>query len=198
MPRSDIENNVAYAHSLNGEPIERWERLEEHLQKVAERAAEFCEAFGAADLGRLAGLWHDVGKIQPDFQRYIRGDISCGPPHAWVGAMFALVQNSQLGVPIAAAITAHHGALPDIKPDAANGILAGSTLIDRLQIWKQEIRALKHLLPSRCSIPALPKFVVDGKPDLCKYELFIRFLFSALIDAAAPRRRNFIRALSRY
>lgn len=36
--------------------------LEEHLRGVADLAGEFASSFGHADWGRLAGLWHDLGK----------------------------------------------------------------------------------------------------------------------------------------
>jgi HD superfamily phosphohydrolase YqeK len=51
-----------YAHSLEGEPPEKWQPLEKHLKNVAERARLFADAFGAGDWGYLAGLWHDLGK----------------------------------------------------------------------------------------------------------------------------------------
>ncbi|MDH4081438.1 MAG: HD domain-containing protein [Nitrospira sp.] len=36
--------------------------LEEHLRAVGNLAAELALNFGASDWGRLAGLWHDLGK----------------------------------------------------------------------------------------------------------------------------------------
>ena len=50
--------------------------LVDHLKRVAELAAEFSKAFDAVDASRrwayLAGLWHDLGKYRPGFQRYLR------------------------------------------------------------------------------------------------------------------------------
>ncbi|MFP4540374.1 MAG: hypothetical protein ACLFR7_01985, partial [Opitutales bacterium] len=49
-----------------------------HLNKVAHLAARFAaemftpgspEATAAAEWGRLTGLWHDLGKFAPEFQR---------------------------------------------------------------------------------------------------------------------------------
>ncbi|MCB1226610.1 MAG: HD domain-containing protein [Verrucomicrobiales bacterium] len=57
----------AYAHTLEGKGPEDWEPLEEHLQKVAQQAAQFADAFGAKEWGHLAGLWHDLGKYLPAF-----------------------------------------------------------------------------------------------------------------------------------
>lgn len=41
----------------------------EHLNGTAERCALFAAPFGAEELGRLAGLSHDLGKYSMEFQR---------------------------------------------------------------------------------------------------------------------------------
>ncbi|MEI2781415.1 MAG: CRISPR-associated endonuclease Cas3'' [Candidatus Competibacter sp.] len=47
--------------------------LDDHLRGVAALAEDFAAAFDAGDWAKLAGLWHDLGKYRPAFQRYIRG-----------------------------------------------------------------------------------------------------------------------------
>ncbi|OQW36552.1 MAG: hypothetical protein A4E20_06605 [Nitrospira sp. SG-bin2] len=42
--------------------------LEDHLRTVGELANEFASAFGSSDWGRLAGLWHDLGRYSSAFQ----------------------------------------------------------------------------------------------------------------------------------
>ena len=56
----------------------------EHLNGTAERCALFAAPFGAEELGRLAGLSHDLGKYSMEFQRRLAG----GPKvdHATAGA----------------------------------------------------------------------------------------------------------------
>jgi len=53
-----------YAHSRDGKPPENWQKLEEHLNNVAEMARKFSNDFNAGDGGYLAELWHDLGKYQ--------------------------------------------------------------------------------------------------------------------------------------
>jgi len=50
--------------------------LEEHLREVAKLAGHFATPFGGHDWADLAGLWHDLGKYRPRFQRYL--DVASG------------------------------------------------------------------------------------------------------------------------
>ena len=79
----------------------------EHLNGTAERCALFAAPFGAEELGRLAGLSHDLGKYSMEFQRRLAG----GPKvdHATAGAFACW----RMGQPLAAfAAAGHHGGLP--------------------------------------------------------------------------------------
>ena len=51
-----------YAHSLPGEPLEKWQPLQDHLLAVAEKARQFAEPFKSGDWAWNAGWLHDVGK----------------------------------------------------------------------------------------------------------------------------------------
>ncbi|NTW48941.1 MAG: CRISPR-associated endonuclease Cas3'' [Chlorobiales bacterium] len=46
--------------------------LKDHVQGVAQRAAQFAEEFGNGDWAKIAGLLHDLGKYNPEWQAYIR------------------------------------------------------------------------------------------------------------------------------
>lgn len=52
-----------YAHSLEGQPPEKWQALDEHLRKVAGLAAGFTKPFGGEACARLSGFWRVLGKI---------------------------------------------------------------------------------------------------------------------------------------
>ena len=51
-----------YAHSKQDTPKEYWQKLNEHLQNVSNRAAAFAAVFGASEWGKPAGFLHDAGK----------------------------------------------------------------------------------------------------------------------------------------
>jgi CRISPR-associated endonuclease Cas3-HD len=129
-----------YAHTLENQPIEKWEPLfsadcpalkgepcslceslapaHGHLNKVAWWTAKFAaEMFppgpdrdAARQWGYLAGLWHDLGKFVFAFQRKLKGD-RLQIEHAGAGAALA----QQRGFPgwemIAFAIAGHHSGL---------------------------------------------------------------------------------------
>jgi len=61
-----------YAHSLPDQPPEKWQRLEEHLENVAELAAKFARPFGGQEWAYLAGRNHDLGKATPAWQAWLR------------------------------------------------------------------------------------------------------------------------------
>src|SRR4030088_2486171 len=83
-----------YAHSLPGRPVEEWEKLPEHLRAVAARAGTFAAEFGWAEVARLAGLLHDIGKCSSEFFAYINRSSAGeerlrGPDHSTAGANVA-------------------------------------------------------------------------------------------------------------
>ena len=54
--------------------------LSDHLDAVAGMAAGFSQSFEPGSVTQrwayLAGLWHDLGKYRPGFQRYVRLNAS--------------------------------------------------------------------------------------------------------------------------
>ena len=67
----------SHAHSANGDG--HWHDLAEHLRAVAELAQEFSRRFGGGEAAYYGGLWHDIGKFDPEFQRYLSGERPRGP-----------------------------------------------------------------------------------------------------------------------
>src|SRR5258705_4145430 len=164
------------AHSINAQG--KRHDLVEHLKSVAELAAAFASKFGARDLGYWAGMWHDVGKIHPDFQEYLH-DCEAepdrkhrGPDHKRAGALLAAQRYDVLAFLIAG----HHGGLP--SRSELKTWLQDRTKIQRSQDAIQLIRQhLGDIEPVQAlSLPAHLKSELDA-------EFFIRMLFSALVDA---------------
>src|SRR6266550_1268870 len=112
-----------FAHSRPNRPQAEWEPLGDHLLQVADLAGRFAESFGAGAYGRLAGLWHDLGKYSAPFQDYLRNasdvDATCEQmrgrvDHSTAGAQHA---SGAVSAPanrlIAYCIAGHHAGLPD-------------------------------------------------------------------------------------
>lgn len=164
----------AYAHSANDAGA--WHGLAEHLHAVAERSAQFADVFGARELGYWLGLWHDLGKFSPEFQRYLRGHAG-SVDHKRVGARLA--QGTGL---FALAIQGHHGGLrstADFRnwlndPDRRNA----RHETDALHLAS---RAMPKLWPQES--PRLPAGVTTHDEPRLASEFLLRLLFSALVDA---------------
>ena len=87
--------------------------LEAHLTEAANLARMFASKFGADDLGRLAALWHDLGKLPPEFQEYIASPTpSHGPDHSSARAVLAVRKEL---TPLAYLIVGHHDGLPSYQ-----------------------------------------------------------------------------------
>jgi len=108
--------------------------LATHLKQVAEIAASLASHFGASDQARVAGLLHDLGKAEQNFQDRIRGEKAEKHPHAHHGAALALPH--QLW-PVAFAINGHHAGLhnrSDLQQVPAKGLMKAEKCQAALQI----------------------------------------------------------------
>jgi CRISPR-associated endonuclease/helicase Cas3 len=170
-----------YAHSPRT-PGDRWEPLEDHLGQVAELAARFAAAFESDGWGRLAGMWHDLGKYRAEFQRRIRGE-RIQVPHAGVGAVIAY---RELGVPpLAFAIAGHHAGLANHEAQADT---AQQPLRRIVEDNAPVLSAIRQIIPGALlhqSRPDLPSWLrtENAEEQKTRVELWTRFLLSALVDA---------------
>lgn len=160
-----------YAHTPNYD--EQWHDLMEHLYVVARLARCHAESFGAGEVGFLAGLCHDLGKFNDLFQEYLLAKSQGKPapkvPHAAFGAVVAYAKAPVAGV----CVIGHHAGLPD-----------GSDVKSRLA---ETVRGPAFAAAVRNAQAAglLPLSNVELQPpgDPYRMDLFIRMLFSALVDA---------------
>ena len=173
-----------YAHSRLGEEQQNWELLDDHLRQVAARAEIFAGAFGAGPWGRLAGLWHDLGKYRPEFQARLRGE-QVQAEHAGVGAALALEKGSA-GLPVAFAIAGHHSGLANLN---VQGDSERRPLLLRIEDSKVVLEALRLVVPQEILAarpPPVPEWLqqsANRDAGRLSAEMFTRFIFSSLVDA---------------
>ena len=170
--------DLLFAHSANSQGERHL--LVDHLRSVARLARRFAAPFGAADLAFLAGLWHDVGKADPLWQRRLieaeagkRGRI--GIDHKGAGALLAEELDQWM---IGFLIHAHHGGLKEPRADYAPWLKEK----EQLPGPKQAIDILRAVMSDLTDqgAPSVPQYV---QSDPLAAEMFIRMSYSALVDA---------------
>jgi len=179
MPSIKPTQPAAHTPNHAGE----WHSLQEHLRDVAAKAKAYAAKLRADELGYYAGLWHDLGKYQLDFQRYLEQCHAAseletdkpprGVPHAIHGARLAM----ELCPILAPIIYGHHVGIPGIE---VRQKLAQPELIESYEeVIQQAAQALVDLRPPinlQDTLQNPPRNPYSG-------ELFIRMLFSCLVDA---------------
>lgn len=169
---------MAFAHSKN----KRGQRQElvEHLMRVAEEAAHFAEGYSARDLAFASGLLHDIGKFNPAWQQYLLnaeahpGVRQRGPGHKGAGAVYGEQRGSP---PVAFLIAAHHGGLPSL-----------ADLKAQLRDWSAEPATQEAHMLAQQALPQISAFAAPATPahvnqERLLFEMFLRMVFSALVDA---------------
>jgi CRISPR-associated endonuclease/helicase Cas3 len=158
--------------------------LAEHLSGTAERAARFAGEFGCAGWGYLAGLWHDLGKYSPDFQRKIRAAVGqdahleakARVDHSTAGALYAVDRLGPLGRILAYVAAGHHAGLPDWAADETGG----ASLEVRLRNKVRLDSAKSGGIPPEVLQYPLP---TEKPPPGADPSFWVRMLFSCVVDA---------------
>ncbi len=163
--------------------------LEDHLRAVADLAGDFASSFGQAEWGRLAGLWHDLGKYSAAFQSYIARESGFDQEahiegakgrvnHSSAGALHAVEKLGGKGRLLAYLIAGHHAGLPDWYSDEH----ALASLSQRLED-RQYLEAIFDVtIPTDVQDPAdAPSSKpLGGEAGLA---IWLRMLFSCLVDS---------------
>ena len=193
---------IAIAHAgIGGAPHHR---LDEHLEAVAQLAAcHLSHDPAARELARLAGLWHDLGKYRSGFQIYIRlvaeahieGKLPQGSDksHSAAGALWAeQMLKARLGPEgrvlarvLQYVIAGHHAGL-DNWEGGLKTRLAGADAARELAEALQGQPESGLLTPAALNLPRLPQLPIprNGVEEIPgRFALWVRMLFSALVDA---------------
>jgi CRISPR-associated endonuclease/helicase Cas3 len=165
---------VFYAHSGNSSGF--WDPLSSHLKDVANLASQFASSFGASEEAYLAGLLHDLGKYRIEFQKYLKKECDGGidTHHAVYGAAYAFKQNL---CGSAFSIAGHHAGLRNKNKLQE---LVSNPTYDLEKRIPSLINLLYDEIGNITDDISLPQFI--GESEL-KLELYIRFLYSCLVDA---------------
>ncbi|MDQ3508966.1 MAG: CRISPR-associated helicase Cas3' [Actinomycetota bacterium] len=189
MENMDDGQGKFYAHTPT-EGSEEWHDLVSHLSRTAELAQKNASKFKAGELGRLAGLWHDVGKFNKDFQKYLRdchdaalagGKAPRGGsvPHAVYGAMLAVRNASRAEIEwLVPVIHGHHIGLRN-RDDYSQALKNP----DVAATYEKLLPAASEALPGAFEMDGDEGFVSDPPMDFMRLEFFIRMVFSSLVDA---------------
>ena len=189
----------------NGEP----HLLRDHLTAVASGASDFARALNSSQWADIAGLWHDLGKYRPGFQRYIRlvngqdahieGKLPTGSDktHSAAGALHALrtleasfgSQWAALGHVLAYVIAGHHAGLGDWVAGLDTRLL-GTGASDSNREYEEARSVCDEHAADLLTLPvaftrdaALAAIPGPRSDQPLTTSLWIRLLFSALVDA---------------
>jgi CRISPR-associated endonuclease/helicase Cas3 len=192
----------APAHGSGAHP----HALDEHLRQVGQLSADFAPGEAKA-LAQLAGLWHDLGKRRAGFQRYIRQAggqdahiervTDRDKTHSAAGALWAEHHLSKvmsgrgrlLSRVLQYVIAGHHAGLDNWDAgEDGGGLCARLASADALREFEE---ALSRPSPDDILRPGIalpePRMLPladerrTGTPG--RFALWVRMLFSALVDA---------------
>ena len=180
-----MTKSSAYLGHLD-EKTGRAQLLRDHLTGVADLAGRFAAAFGEEEMGRLLGLYHDVGKYSREFQAYIRageeekkrrrGSVD----HSTAGAQEIAKLRQGAAAPLAFCIAGHHAGIPNrgerADPEGA------ATLLGRLKRkGLPDYRAYRTENDAPAAVPSAlyAQVAAEAFPAM----LYTRMLFSCLVDA---------------
>lgn len=178
-----------YAHSRPSAPSEEWQKLEDHLENVANKTAEFASAFSSSQWGAILGCLHDYGKARASFQGYLaranglddEGYDNGEHGHSGAGACLAAERFRSMGKILAYIIAGHHAGLPDWSGgENPNGALVQRLNEGRIVLAEDSLRRYEPNLMLPSKLPPPPWKMDRNSSDV---SFWIRMLYSCLVDA---------------
>lgn len=175
--------NQIYAHTPSKEMPNRWHMLKDHIIETARAASVFAKSFGSENAGFALGIFHDLGKLSPNFQAYLQAcyqgkQVEC-VPHAVCGASYLwkmLLRQNSCNASLSMGALGHHGGLSAEHQVATEG--------GKLDQWWSDSQNNHLKMRMQEALQTLPLRTPESLPgDELRRELRLRMLFSALVDA---------------
>ena len=162
------------------------QELKEHLENVSKLASQHATKFDAKHMGHILGLLHDIGKYSNAFQQRLVKQTHI-VDHSTAGAQTAS-QKYKCGLPISYCIAGHHGGLSDwVDENDSTGLCFRlEKSIPPYDAYESEID-----FPANLDLPPNMATILKHRNSFFGYTVFIRMLFSCLIDADWEDTRKF-------
>lgn len=186
-----------YAHTLESCPPSQWEPLytQGHVLGHAEKTAALCERFcrdlskdselrdWLGSIGRMLGMYHDMGKASDEFQQYLLDSAAKRPvqsvDHKSAAVKWILHENPLMGSFLSYVFYGHHSGLPNmidrfsgLKKDAISQNLMLKGLLPEAMRAEQGLSLPAHLFPSKKEVECVQLM-----------HMLTRMLHSSLVDA---------------
>lgn len=159
------------AHSENSKGIKQ--TMKGHCLGVAEFMKEFALSESFANLYSFCGLIHDIGKYSDDFQKHIAGENN-KVKHSIYGAIYAKDKSLfEIAIPV----FGHHAGLPN-RPEMLEDIK-----VEQNESKKYDTICKAWMNDFGCQIIVPNDKSFQNLTDILQKELFVRMLYSALVDA---------------
>jgi len=162
--------------------------LKVHLENVASLSKRFTSS-GAVE---LVSLFHDIGKVNPNFQQKLIGEYPKGYDHhayfsAYAFFMF-LIKNPDIFkalvpqgfnsnnylISLITIVAKHHGDLPDLMPNNGNTILSGNEVSELFAFLDKMHMPFSNVFSELLGIePSMPSSMEEER---------IRFFFKNIVN----------------
>ena len=163
--------------------------LKEHLQGVSRLSEKFASEFGEPHVGKMVGLYHDIGKYSEQFQKYIRHESNKRVDHSTAGARELFKIKNSLNFIAAICVAGHHCGLQNIGNKRVSDSTTFFTrvnekIIPNYESYKKEI--------SFSEVKNNSELISKVEKNYFAVMFYTRMIFSCLVDADFLDTENFM------
>ena len=163
--------------------------LKVHLENVA----SLSKRITSSDATELVSLFHDIGKVNPNFQEKLNGLCPKGYDHhaylsAYAFLMFLIKNPDKFKVPhefnshnflksLITVVAKHHGDLPDMIPNDGNPILSGYEVSNLYAFLDKEHISFGNVFSELLgNEPSMPSSIEEDRIRLFFKRIYFSFL----------------------